>query len=79
MLSHVFQSSAVEITTLILRAMVLTLVAMFPPLTTSLDYFLYACSLKLELPTQFLIAMLGTPVGPFYFNLNPLNKSLLKV
>lgn len=32
-------------------------------LKTSIDCFLYDCSLKRESPTQFFIAMTGTPMG----------------
>lgn len=73
-----FQSSSVEITALILIAMVLSLVAMPPLLRTSINYFLYACSLKLELPTQFL--MFGIPMKALQLYLeSPEQESLFKV
>lgn len=76
----IFQSPSAEITTLILTAMVLSLVAIFPPLKTSINCFLYAYCLRLELPTLFLTAMLGISMGPLQLYLDsPEQESLLKV
>lgn len=56
--------------------MVLSLVAMPPLLRTTINCFLYACSLMRNYQLSFLLIGLVCLWGPCNFTLNPLNKNL---